>query len=495
MASEWQTVSNNNKKGNKTLNQSSTPAPFTLGRKSDNNNNIFNKTTSLIVNKSIVKYTKEHIYLYKQINKDQQVSYELSATFDKINEMFKTSTQYIESKKKINYNQSNHNRWELKKEEDNNIINIICSGLNKITESNMNDILKEIEVQEIVIYDDLEKLTEKIIHKCISEDQFLHLYTLVIKHIITKCKWIVDDNNMVPITFRRILLNQLEMRFSNLINDVKNMKYDESESELIVIHNKLKKGLINLITKLYNHKIIGNQLVRYIFRNLENAYDENKNDQYLEYWLILFKSVMENWIISEKIYLNEQIQYIISKLDKSKSVGLYSSTNHISNKIKFMIQDQLDILKSKNYDYNIKLSEKEDKDKDEREDKEDKKEEEEEEDEYEKEDEYEREDKEDKDEESYDLIILSSLEYNTLDKWFETLDNSILPEKLLLDLLQITLSEKKYFDTVKNLLEYLLNKKYVSREQVKEKIKYIKNENDLSEYKYYEKHLDELEII
>jgi hypothetical protein len=474
MASEWQTVTNNNKKGNKTLNQSSTPTPFTLGRKSENNN-IFNKTTSLIVNKSIVKYTKEQMYLYKQINKDQQVSYELSATFDKINEMFKTSTQYIESKKKINYNQSNHNRWELKKEEDNNIINIICSGLNKITENNMNDILKEIEVQEIVIYDDLEKLTEKIIHKCISEDQFLHLYTLVIKHIITKCKWIVDDNNMVPITFRRILLNQLEMRFSNLINDVKNMKYDENESELIVIHNKLKKGLINLITKLYNNKIIGNQLLRYIFRNLENAYDENKNDQYLEYWLILFKSVMENWIISEKIYLNEQIQYIISKLDKS---------NNISNKIKFMIQDQLDILKSKNYDYNIKLSEKEDVFKKEDID--------------EKEDMYEKEDlseKEDIDEISYDLVILSSLEYNTLDKWFETLDSSILPEKLLLDLLQITLSEKKYFDTVKNVLEYLLNKKYVSREQVKEKIKYIKNENDFSEYKYFEKHLDELEII
>ena len=484
MASEWQTVSNN-KKGNKTLNQSSTPAPFTLGRKSDNNN-IFNKTTSLLVNKSTVKYTKEQMYLYKQINKDQQVSYELSAIFDKINEMFKTSTQYIESKKKINYNQSNHNRWELKKEEDNNIINIICSGLNKITENNINDILKEIEVQEIVIYDDLEKLTEKIIHKCISEDQFLHLYTLVIKHIITKCKWIVDDNNMVPITFRRILLNQLEMRFSNLINDVKNMKYDENESELIVIHNKLKKGLINLITKLYNHKVIGNQLLRYIFRNLENAYDENKNDQYLEYWLILFKSVMENWIISEKIYLNEQIQYIISKLDKTKSVGLYSSTNNISNKIKFMIQDQLDILKSKNYDYNIKLSEKEDeKGKEDIDKKEDI---------CEKEDLYEKEDLDEK-EESYDLLILSSLEYNTLDKWFETLDSSILPEKLLLDLLQITLSEKKYFDTVKNVLEYLLNKKYVSREQVKEKIKYIKNENDFSEYKYFEKHLDELEII
>ena len=58
-----------------------------------------------------------HIVIdFKQINKDQEVTYELSTLFDKINEMFRTSTQYLESKKKINYNQCNHNKWELKKE-------------------------------------------------------------------------------------------------------------------------------------------------------------------------------------------------------------------------------------------------------------------------------------------------------------------------------------------------------------------------------------------
>ena len=297
MASEWQTVSTN-KKGNKTSNHTPTQTPSITSR------NTSDLATS--ITKSIIKYTKDQIYLYKQINKDQQVSYELSNIFDKINDMFKTSTQYLESKKKINYNQFNHNRWELKKEEDNGIINIVCGGLNRITENNIEEILKEIEAQEILMYDDLEKLTEKIIHKCINESQFLKIYIQVIKHIMTKCKWIVDDNNMVPITFRRIFLNQLEMRFCNLINDVKNMKYDDNESELIVIHNKLRRGLINLITELYNTKIIGNQLLRYIFRNLENAYEETKNDQYLEYWLILFKSVMINWLVSVVFFIFSQ---------------------------------------------------------------------------------------------------------------------------------------------------------------------------------------------
>jgi hypothetical protein len=497
MSSEWQTVSNN-KRVYKTSSQSSSSSlgkssnlglqPSASGHRMDASSitSVFNKSGSqnrntsdlaTSITKSIIKYTKDQIYSYKQINKDQQVSYELSNIFDKINDMFKTSTQYLESKKKINYNQFNHNRWELKKEEDNGVINIVCSGLNKITKSNMDEILKEIESQEIVLYNDLDKLTEKIIQKCINEVDFVKIYIQVVKHIIVKCKWIVDDNNGIPVTFRRIFMNQLEMRFSNLINDVKNMKYDDNESELIVIHSKTRKGVINLVTELYNNRIIGNQLIRYIFKNLENAYDENKNDQYLEYWLILFKSVLENWLVNEKIYLNEQLQYIMNKMDKI-----------ISNKIKFMIQDQLDILKSKNFDFtnlkkieDIKDNEEQKDNKEENECRED-----------------ELLDENDKEEENapvYDLLILSSIEYDTLDKWFEIIDSSILPEKLLLDLLQITLSEKKYFDTVKNVLEYLLKRQYVTKDQVMQKIEYIKEENDLSEYKYYEKHLVELALI
>jgi hypothetical protein len=454
MASEWHTVSVNKKRGNTSSSASVQNSVL----------NVFNKTTPSIVPKNYIKYSKENIYFYKQINKNEQVSYELSITFDKINDMFKTSTQYLESKKKINYNQFNHNRWELKKEGDNSVINIICCGLNKITENNAVDIIKEIKSQEILLYDDLEKLTEKIIHKCISEIQFVKLYIQVIKYIITDCKWIVDDNNMIPLTFRRIFLNQLEMRFCNLINDVRNMKYDDNESELIVIHSKLRKGLINLIAELYTNKIIGNQLIRYIFRNLENAYEESKVEQYLEHWLILFNVVIDNWMKNEKIYLDEQVQYIMSKTS-------------LSSKLKFIIQDQFDMLKSKNYNINYipcstvkvindnpeNIS-----------------------DNNESIVEY---------DDNYDLIILSSIEYESLDKWFESLGDGINSDKLLLDLLQITLTDKKQFDLVKNILDYLLKRDYITKEQVSKKIEYIKDENDLSEYRYYEKHLSELELI
>jgi hypothetical protein len=58
-----------------------------------------------------------------------------------------------------------------------------------------------------------------------------------------------------------------------------------------------------------------------------------------------------------------------------------------------------------------------------------------------------------------------------------------------------SLSDKKKIELVKNLLEYLLSKLYITKDQVLEKIKYIKDENDFVEYKYYEKHLEELALI
>ena len=51
--------------------------------------------------------------------------------------------------------------------------------------------------------------------------------------------------------------------------------------------------------------------IRYIFKNLENAYDENKNDQYLEYWLILFKSVFKSVFFCS---INSLISFSLFKL-------------------------------------------------------------------------------------------------------------------------------------------------------------------------------------
>ena len=191
---------------------------------------------------------------------------------------------------------------------------------------------------------------------------------------------------------------------------------------------------------------------------METAFDSTGLEQYIEYWLLLLQTVMNIWIDSEKQYLDEQIQYI-----KSKTInGL---------KIKFLLDDILTALDSKSY----------------------------------KPDDVENLGQNNSSEtngytpnpeiEDYDPHILSHGEYDTTDSWFKSLDTNIDWDKFLLDLLQLTLSEKKELELVKKLLGYLKDKSLFTNEQIKTKIQYIKDENDFSEYKYYLKDLEELETI
>lgn len=440
----WQAVSNTKKKDKNTSNM---PIKvLNIVPKSDikvlNTKSVPNNVTQ-----NSIKYTVEFIYSFEQIHKEQQMSYELSVKFDKINEMFKTSTQYIASKIKVNYNQNNHNKWEQKKDTPKSIINIVCGGLNKITDDNYNVIIEEIMVDETMVLDDLEKISERIINKCINETQFLQLYVKVIKHIMFNKKWIVLDANSVPTTFRKIFLNQLELRFENLINDVKNMKYDVSETELIIIHNKARNGLILIIIELYKSKIIGNQLIRYIFKNLENVYESTEciYEQFLEYWLVLLIAITNIWKDSETQYLNEQIEYIIKKKD------------NLSLKLQFLLEDLIEKLNKSKFVIEIKEVVQEVQSV----------------------------------VETYDMIILSVEEYETVDEWFDGIKNNLNKDNFLTDLLKLTLNYKEYSTTVINILKYLLEIKYVLKNDIKNRINNIRSNNDYSEYRYFERNLEE----
>lgn len=324
----WQSVSNKKKdmKSNSTK------------QIDDNTKNSFQRVSNSVphnATQNVIRYTVDFVYSFENIHKEQLISYELSVKFDKINEMFKTSTQYISSKTKINYNQANHNKWEEKKDVPKSVVNVLCALLNKITNDNYDLIIDELSVHDVMLLDDLTKITDRYLSKCINDTQFLDIYIRMIKHIMMNNKWIVLDENAVPITFRKLFINQLEIRFENLINDVKNTKYDKSEIDLIIIHNKSRISLITLIIELHKNKIIGNQLIRYIFKNLENMYESTGYvyEQYLEYSLVLLKSVTSIWKTTEPQYLNEQIEYIMNKKDK------------LSLKLQFILEDQIDLLK------------------------------------------------------------------------------------------------------------------------------------------------------
>ena len=72
-------------------------------------------------------YSVEEILNYKNVNVNI-LTEELSNIFDSINNSFLQSTQYIENRKKINYNQVNSSKW---KKINSNINTKLLSLLNK----------------------------------------------------------------------------------------------------------------------------------------------------------------------------------------------------------------------------------------------------------------------------------------------------------------------------------------------------------------------------
>jgi hypothetical protein len=424
------------------------------------------KNSKTVTSKQITSYPYEFIYKYKNINQQEQITYDLSSLFDKINEMFKTSTQYLESKKKINYNQYNHNKWEKRKDYENNVINNVYSAFNRVSNLNKQEILRELKELEIIVYTDLEKLIEKIINKCIIENQYIELYIEIIKFIITDCKWIVQDNNLIPITFRKIFLNQLETRFDNMLNDIINMKYNENETELIEIHRQNKKGLILMIGTLYKYKIIGNQLIRLIFTSLEISYEDTKENQYLEYWILLFNIIIEYWIKDEHVYLNEKINYI-------KNIQ-----ENLPFRINFLLQEcftknninniQLDLSNNINIDINSNENKIEHNDIDEIE----------------------------QNDIDYETLILSITEYNNITEWFNEIKTEIKnKDNFIIDVITCTINNKKMLENIKEIIKYLNYIEYIDSQILREKIEYIKETYDLIDTPYYKLHLIEFENI
>lgn len=256
--------------------------------------------------------TPELIYNFKEIHKNLEISFELSNIFDNINELFKTSTQYIENKKRINYNQINHNKWKLKKNETSNIVNIISNCFNRITDSNYNIIFNEIKSSNKINIDDMNKISQKIIKKISSEQQFLKIYINLIYDIITKCLWIIKENNEL-ISFRYVFIKNLQSIFIDLIDKMDII----TEKEERIINNNYRTGLMHVIGNLYQKKILPHIVIKYILDDLENKYYNTKNNDYVENWLIIWKyssnyfSIKESFIKNNYSDFSKRIQFII----------------------------------------------------------------------------------------------------------------------------------------------------------------------------------------
>lgn len=228
------------------------------------------------------------------------VSFDLSKILDDINQLFKSSSNYMELKTKPNFNRHNQMKWNTKPVELSDTDKII-GNINKITSTNYLTIKDEISKLHVITYDELKTIVNALFISCTVNSLNTKNYVMLIKSILLEFAWVVYDNSNKPITFRKLFVDTLETYFNNMISTVKSKKNDSEKNK--------RKIFMVLICELFDAEIFGNQLFRYIFNNLETAFKETNNEEFVEYWIIMFPYSQQNWTSSNKVYLNDKIKF------------------------------------------------------------------------------------------------------------------------------------------------------------------------------------------
>jgi hypothetical protein len=268
-------------------------------------------TTNETSNVKII--TDEVIQSFKSVYVN--VSCKLSKKFDEINKMFSTSTQYLDSKEKINHNQHNHNKWQNKKDSEYEDVEMILGNFNKLSANTFDIIVNEIKKYNIITFADMTTVVKSIYAKCINDSQFVDINCQLIKKIIMEFKWIVYDDAEIPITFRKCFINYLENEFKKNMHDICT-ELEESDEEQEDFLSERRKTFFALLCALFSNCIIGNQLFRFIFNNVEAAYLKTSNDEYMDRWLMLYDCAKKYWVDSDIKYIQEKQKFITDNKDK-----------------------------------------------------------------------------------------------------------------------------------------------------------------------------------
>ena len=294
----------------------------------------------------VITYQVEEILNYKNVNVNI-LTEELSNIFDSINNSFLQSTQYIENRKKINYNQVNSSKW---KKINSNINTKLLSLLNRITDETFSNILEKVLNSNITNHSQLDKLSDDIILKILIDNDNNKLYCSIIKQIIDSGLWYFKHDDIEYINFRILFIKKLSDEFNDSIKniDLLKEKYFSDEDEYFSIKNKLN-GVINTIINLHISNILSDKIMDSVIESLKTKYSDNTQDV-IEYLVKI--NEIHNYEDIE-IFLKEELKnpnlsarykFMIEDLHKKPVID--TSKINISNEYKkFLTDANLDSLK------------------------------------------------------------------------------------------------------------------------------------------------------
>jgi hypothetical protein len=232
------------------------------------------------------------IYSFKEIHKQNKIDEDISNKFISINKLILSSTQFQDTKNKISTSLTSV-KWKIEKCDLNNPVNIGYQSMNKLCDTNFDDVYDKIYKLVFINVSDLEKLTLKLIKKIITEKLFIELYIKMIYKLLINHNWIVQN-----VSFRQILLE-----------NIKTLYYKDNSI-----------GLFYLIGYLFKYKIFSFTLIINILDDyIEKS--KNMNEEDIEKLLILW-SIINNNIKEYNINSYNKYNNIITELYPNMSKRL-----------------------------------------------------------------------------------------------------------------------------------------------------------------------------
>lgn len=194
------------------------------------------------------------------------------------------------------------------------------SILNKLSDSNFNELAKELVKLEIKTQDHLKKLVDLIFKKAIVEKQFNYIYGQLAKELVSY--YITCDNTRIY--FRELLINRCQQMFTNMLSGTNIGSKEEA------------LGCIRLIGELYKNGLLLDKIMHVCIINLinkcESKLEINGSNYITECISVLILSIYDSFKTRCPGELNNIYKSLENLMESDK----------ISKKEKFVIMDLLE---------------------------------------------------------------------------------------------------------------------------------------------------------
>lgn len=269
--------------------------------------------------------TIEELVKYKNKNTDilpQLIDYinsikKIPVTFKRFESVKNTRSNWILNKK-------------LTQDENEKLVLQYRSILNKLSDSNFNELADELVSVQIKTQEQLAKLVETVFIKAISETKFVEIYAKLSKELSS---YYVEEGDK-KVYFRELLINRCQNTFN------RGTSYDKSDDN-DVNNSRMKQeilGCITFIGELYKYEMLTSKIINSCFIHLFTRLSLNKA-YIVDCLCTLFKIVGKDFFTKSP----DEANNCINKLDKLKS------SQNIQLKEKFAIMDIIDLATKKRW--------------------------------------------------------------------------------------------------------------------------------------------------